>query len=584
MEEEKQLVIRRTFSVSLPNSLEQESKKREGDNSNKGKYIDPNIVKKHAAIQREQEFKTLQLKHKHKCELDAFSKLLRQKDEEIENLKKQLSTQEEQNLAYRDELEKQSKVWKDNELEFENRLTQLKTNLENIHLQELEEKVTRVRKEEQSAAKMQIEDLKDQIEVTKRKQKNERIRNEEDYQVTLLQLQVKDLQTQISELKKTESGEKGAKENLIKMNKALMEKVNSNTKKMKDVDGTMKQVVKSKMQFVEKSTAEIARLHQELSVSRSELKRVKSELVSAQHQASVQAAQALRISIPRAKSFEKKSSTSGRRSPIADPAAHQKKISRTRSSTSPRSEHPTLEKKSSRSGMKASRSEQLQKKQVKAGMKTAKSDQLKHQKDRRTSIGSVDTWFEKKQSRAARKIPWSPKFLRTEKLPDYNEKRVRRKSTGSALVQSGKQPKVRNQNSGHRLSEKNISKSDKKIPRTEHVSIKKQRKNGTRSKSPKTEHIDKKHLRKRSSVEKTTTFDQPRKLQKARSIELKQNKDPPPSGYQQTVTDELMPFAISRSFRSSSEKRSKSFRRNKSHSLLPRMKEREKRRRSSRPV
>merc|ERR1719419_552958 len=221
-------------------------------------------------------------------------------------------------------------------------------------------------------------------------------------------------------------------------------------------------------------------------------------------------------------------------------------------------------------------------------MKTAKSDWMKHQKDRRTSIGSVDASFEKKQSRSARKIPWTPKFSRTEKLPDSNEKRVRRKSTGSALVPSGKQPKIRNQNSGHRLSERNISKSDKKIPRTEHVSIRKQRKNGikngTRSKSPKTEHIDKKHLRKRSSVEKTTTLDKPRKLQKARSIELKQNKDPTPSAYQQTATDKSMPFAISRSCRSSSEKRSKSFRRHKSHSLLPRPKEREKRRRSSRQV
>jgi len=573
MEEEKQ-VERRSTSVSLPDRLGLYEKKVASDEAGSQ---DPNVLKKYAAQQREQEFKTLQLKHRHKCEMDALKKVVRQKDEEIENLKQQFTTQEEQNAAYREEIEKQSKILKDNESKFEKRLNQLKTNLEKIHLQELEDKVTRVRKEEQSTAKLQIEELKEQIDVAKRIQKNGR-KNEEDYQVTLLQLQVKDLQSQITELKRTQSGEQGAKETLLKKNKELMEEVNTSTKKMKDVDGTMKQLVLSKMQFVEKSTAEIARLHQELSIARSELEQVKSELAASKQQVAAQAAQVLRMSAsPRTNilTSEKKTSKGGRRSSIPELGTFERKSSRARSFTSPKSEIPPLERKSSRNGIKSQRSQQPVKKQ-RVGMKSSRSDQSpfekKQQRAARKSIGSEDILFDKKQPRALRKSQWSEKFQRTEQPLEKKEQRGRRKSTGSPYITLDKQLKTRSPNTENLQPVKKSHKTEKKLPRTQHISVKKQRrngvKNGMRSKSPKTEHIDKKHLRRRSSVPKSKTFEPKVKLTKTKSV----------------GTDEHKSFAISRDGSSlSRKKRSKSFRRAKSRSLLINPKEQEKRRRGSRP-
>jgi len=563
---EKQDPITQKVSGSSPEKNRLEGKEPGARDNEEVKSSDLNRKKKSVTSQREQEFKILQIKHKHKSELDALKKALRQKDEEIENLKKWIATQEEQNLAYKNETERQKKFLKDSELEFEKRLNQLKTNLENIHLQELKEKVNRARKEEQQAARRNVEELQEKIETAKRAQKNQKKDNEGEYQVTLLQLkvdelqtQIKELQTQIKELKHSKAGDEEANEALRRMNESLMEKVSSSNKKVEDVEGSMEQVVSSKMEFVERTTAEIGRLHQELTISRKELTRVRSELVSSQRQVAAQAIQIAKISMSTSGehlSHEKKNTRAGKKKLVPDPIKIDKRSSRprVRSVTSPRSK---LEKKNQRNGRKSPRSEQIstEKKQQRNRIKSAKLEQLgyekKQQSAERKHFGSENlsnAKLDMKKLRTSRKSPCSPRSPRM-KQP------IRRRSTGMSYTSLENQ--LRAQNADHLLRGKwvkNENKIPKTPPKTEHISVKNNQNRAIRSKTnSNSENTKRKQVRRRASQPKTKISDAKLPLLKPlQSAEGKYSKRSGIHGYEINTSEEPRPFGISRAVRSKS--------------------------------
>jgi len=569
---EKQNPTPQKVSVSSPEENGLESKERGARDSEEVKSSDPNM-KKSVTSKREQEFKMLQIKHKHKGEMDALNKAIRQKDEEIENLKQWITTQEEQNSVWKKETERQKKILKDSELEFEKRLNQLKTNLENIHLQELKEKVTRVRKEEQQAARRNVEELQEKIDIAKREQKNQKRASEGDYQVTLLQLkveeqqtQIKELQTEIKELKRNKISDEEAKEALRRMNESLMEKVSTSNKKVEDV-------VSSKMEFVEMTTAEIARLHQEISIKNKELARFKSELLSSQRLVAAQTIQIAKMSTsPSGEhlSHEKKNIRAG------------KKTSVLRSVTSPRSK---TEKKNQRNGMKLPRPDQisLEKKQ-RSGMKPPKSDQLGYEKKKQSSgrkrFGSENNAkLHKKKLRSSRRSPGSPKM----KQPNEAKRMMRRRSTG--MVYSSLENQLKAQNAEH-LLQNNRTRNEKKLPktppRTEHISVKNSQNCAMRSKTVSNpEHIKRKQLRRRASQPKTKHSEsKPWLLKPQYSSEVKHSKRSTISGYETSTREEPRPFGISRAVRSSSVENH--YRRNQTQSIHINPIETEKRRRSSR--
>jgi len=590
---EKQDPIRQKVSVSSPEKNGLESKEKGARDSEEVKSSDPNMKKKSVTSKREQEFKMLQIKHKHKGEMDALNKAMRQKDEEIENLKQWITTQEEQNLAYKKETERQKKFLKDSELEFEKRLNQLKTNLENIHLQELKEKVTRVRKEEQQAARQNVEELQEKIEKAKREQKKQKRANEGDYQVTLLQLkveeqqkQIKELQTQIKELKRSKVSDEEAKEELRRMNESLMEKVSTSNKKVEDVEGSMEQVVSSKMEFVERTTAEIARLHQELSISHMELARVKSELLSSQRQVAAQTIQIAKMSAsPSGEhlSHEKKNTRVGKKTSVPDPIKIDKRSSRGRSVTSPRSK---TEKKNQRIGIKSQRPDQisLEKKQQRSGMKPPKSEQLGYEKKQQSSgrkrfVSESNTKLDKKKLRSSRRSPCSPR----KKQQSEAKRMMRRRSTGMEYSSLEKQLKA--QNAEHLLQNKwarSVKKLPKTPPRTEHISVKNSQNSAMRTKTVSNpEHIKRKQLRRRASQAKTRNSESKSWLMKPQqSSEVKHSKRSTIHGYETSSREEPRPFGISRADRSSSVENHN--RRNQTQSIQFNPIDMEKRRRSSR--
>jgi len=589
---EKQDPITQKASVSSPEKNGSESKERGARNSEEVKSSDPNMKKNSVTSKREQKFEMLQIKHKHKSEMDALNKALRQKDEEIENLKQYITTQEEQNLGYKKESERQKKFLKDSELEFEKRLNQLKTNLENIHLQELKEKVTRVRKEEQQAARRNVEELQEKIENAKREQKNQKRANEGEYQVTLLQLkveeqqtQIKELQAQNKELQRSKVRDEEEKEVLRRMNESLMEKVSTSNKKVEEVEGSMEQVVSSKMEFVERTTAEIARLHQELSISQMELARVKSELVSSQRQVAAQTKQIAKMyTSPSGEhpSYEKKNTRAGKKTLVPDPIKIDKR-SRARSVVSPRSK---TDKKNQRNGRKSPMSDQIsmEKKQQRTVIKPPKLEQLGYEKKQQSSgrkrFGSENNAkLDKKKLRSSRRSPCSPRM----KSQSEAKRMTRRRSTG--MVYASLENQLRAQNAEHLLQNKwtrSEKKPPKTPPRTEHISMKNSQNTAMRSKSvSNTEHVKKKQLRRRASQPKTKTSEsKPWHLNPQQSLEVKHSKRSTINGYETTTREEPRPFGISRAVRSSSVENHR--RRNQTQSIQLHPIDMEKRRRSSR--
>jgi len=170
--------------------------------------------------------------------------------EELRKLRQRIKEQDRKVETLKDEALKQKALLKERQQEFDERLNQRTKKLEQIHLQELKEKMEIRRKEAKAEVRDELEELQDQIAKLKKAQE---IKESEDPDLTATLLSVnKDLEDEIEQMK------------------IMIEESKIN----------MNQVINSKLQFVQKATAEIGRLHQELDKSRSTVVELKRELRS----------------------------------------------------------------------------------------------------------------------------------------------------------------------------------------------------------------------------------------------------------------------------------------------------------------
>jgi len=170
--------------------------------------------------------------------------------EELRKLKQRIKEQDRKVETLTDEALKQKALLKERQQDFDERLNQRTKKLEQIHLQELKEKMEIRRKEAKGEVRDEIEELQDQIAKLKKAQET---KESEDPDLTATLLSVnKDLEDEIEQMK------------------ILIEESKSN----------MFEVINSKLQFVQKATAEIGRLHQELDKSRSTVVELRRELRS----------------------------------------------------------------------------------------------------------------------------------------------------------------------------------------------------------------------------------------------------------------------------------------------------------------
>jgi len=170
--------------------------------------------------------------------------------EELRKLRQRIKEQDRKVETLTNEALKQKDLLKERQQDFNERLSQRTKKLEQIHLQELKEKMEIRRKEAKAEVRDELEELQDQIAKLKKAQET---KESEDPDLTATLLSVnKDLEDEIEQMK------------------IMIEESKSN----------MIEVINSKLQFVQKATAEIGRLHQELDKSRSTVAELQRELRS----------------------------------------------------------------------------------------------------------------------------------------------------------------------------------------------------------------------------------------------------------------------------------------------------------------
>jgi len=207
----------------------------QGDDTSASCLEDPKLLKELASDQLEQLSSENSLAH---SQVEKLRMQVIIKDREIESLK--------------DEAHKQKTLLKQRQSEFDERLNKRTKNLEDIFLRELEEKVEICRKEAKAQISHELKELREQLDALKNDQED--------------------------------SDSKGADftETLLAANKCLEEEVLQIKATMDETKASMDEIVTSKLQFVQKATAEIARLQQEITMSRLTEFRLQMEVRSKQ--------------------------------------------------------------------------------------------------------------------------------------------------------------------------------------------------------------------------------------------------------------------------------------------------------------
>jgi len=225
----------------------------QGDDNNAPCPEDPNLLKELAKDQLERLSNENSLAH---SEVEKLRQQVLARDMEIESLK--------------DEAHKQKTLLKQRQSDFDERLHKRTKNLEDVFLKELQEKMEICRKEAKAKVSNELKELREQLIALKNDQE--------------------------------ESDSKGVDftETLLATNKGLEEEVEQIKATMDETKASMDEIVTSKLQFVQKATAEIARLQQELSLSRLTEFRLQMEIRSVQQPSSkfVQSARKYQAEIP----------------------------------------------------------------------------------------------------------------------------------------------------------------------------------------------------------------------------------------------------------------------------------------------
>jgi len=173
--------------------------------------------------------------------------------DELLKLRQRIKEQDRQVEILNKEAQRQKALLKERQQDFDERLKQRTKKLEQIHLQELKEKMEIRRKEAQAEVRDELEELQDQIARLKNNQENK------------------------------ESVDTDLTETLLSVNKNLEDEMEQMKIMMEESKSNMVEVINSKLQFVQKATAEIARLHLELDKSRSTVIELQRELRSSRN-------------------------------------------------------------------------------------------------------------------------------------------------------------------------------------------------------------------------------------------------------------------------------------------------------------